>query len=85
MEHGMASLLLCMHACTHIRTHELCMCLYAYTCMCIHAYLHAVASVFASSYLLFPLQAPFIKSSSTELIIVSDHKNTQKVNMIVLM
>jgi len=84
MEHGMASLLQCVYACTHVRTHDLCVCLYAYTCMRMHAYLHAVASAVVSSYLLFPLQAPFITSACTELTNVSGHKNKQKVNMIVL-
>jgi hypothetical protein len=53
--------------------------------MCMHAYLHAVASAIVSSYVLFPLQAPIIKSSCTELIHVSDQKITHEVNMIVLM
>jgi len=85
MEHGMALLLQCMNACTHIRTYGLYMCIYAYIYMCMHAYSHAVASTIVSSYVLFPLQKPFIKSSCIELIHVSDQKNTHKVNMIVLM
>jgi hypothetical protein len=76
MEHEIVSLLQCMHASTHFRTYVLCMCIYACTYMYMHALLHAVASAIVSSCAVFPLQAPFIKSSCTELRDVSDHKNT---------
>ena len=78
LEHEMASLLQCMQACTHIRT-------YACAYLCMNAYLHAVASVIVSSYVLFPLQAPFIKSACTELIALRDNKNRQILKMFVLL
>jgi hypothetical protein len=58
-------------ACMHIRTCALFICIYAYAYMCMKA------SAIVSSYLLFPLQIPLIKSSYTELIDLSDHKNVQ--------
>jgi hypothetical protein len=64
-----------MHICSHIHTYALCVRIYACTYMCMHAYLHAVASAILSSYVLFPLQAPVIKTSCTEMIDASDQKN----------
>lgn len=49
--------------------------------MCVHVCLHVVATEIVSSYVLFPLQAPFIKPSCTKLIDVRDHKKTQKVQL----
>jgi len=76
---------LCTNASTSVRIY-----VYVYMhipiCGCTHTtYLRAVTLAIVSSYVLIPLQAPFSKSSCTELINVSEHKNTQKVDMIVLM